>query len=60
MTRKVKYVGQLDEVIVMLPGNHVVVKYGDVIPVPDDFNNANFEDVKDVVEEEKPSTKVNK
>jgi hypothetical protein len=42
--KKVKYVGQIDGVIVMLPQAPVVVNFGDVIDVPDDFINANFED----------------
>jgi hypothetical protein len=43
--KKVKYVGQQDDMIVMLPEAPVVVKNGDVIEVPDDFFNANFEEV---------------
>lgn len=42
--KKVKYVGQQDGVIVMLPESPVVVNNGDVIDVMDDFSNANFED----------------
>jgi hypothetical protein len=53
--KKVKYVGQIDGVIVMLPGSPVVVNFGDVIEVPDDFNNANFEDYVEPVSTSKSS-----
>jgi hypothetical protein len=53
--RKVKYVGQIDGIIVMLPEAPVEVKYGDVIEVPDDFSNANFEDVVEEVKQTKTS-----
>lgn len=54
--KKVKYVGQNGDTTVMLPGAPVDVKYGDVIDVPDDFFNANFEDVV----EDEPKTKSSK
>jgi hypothetical protein len=53
--KKVKYAGQIDGVIVMLEGAPVEVKNGDVIEVPDDFNNANFEDVVEEVKQTKTS-----
>lgn len=55
--KKVKYVSRNGDTIVMLPGNPVDVKFGDVIDVPDDFNNANFEDV---VEDEPKQSKSSK
>jgi hypothetical protein len=54
--RKVKYVGQIDGIIVLLPDAPVEVNYGDVIEVPDNFSNANFEDVVEVVEEKQTKT----
>ena len=53
--KKVKFISRNGDMIVMLPGAPVDVKYGDVIDVPDDFNNANFEDV--VEDESKQSKK---
>lgn len=38
--KKVKYVG---DALTLLPTLNVEVAPGDVIDVPDDFNNANFE-----------------
>lgn len=43
--KKVKYNGQQNEVL--LPQFGIIVNNGDVIDVPDDFNNALFEDVKE-------------
>jgi hypothetical protein len=53
--RKVKYVGQIDGIIVLLPDAPVEVNYGDVIEVPDNFSNANFEDVVEEVKQTKTS-----
>jgi hypothetical protein len=52
--KKVKFIGRNGDMIVMLPGAPVDVKFGDVIDVPDDFNNVNFEDV---VEDKPKSSK---
>lgn len=54
--KKVKYNGQLDGVIVMIPSAPLVVNKDDVIDVPDDFFNGNFDDVIDVA----PVTKSSK
>lgn len=53
--KKVQYVGQLDGVILMLEGNPTVVNFGDVVDVPDDFSNANFEDYVEPVSTSKSS-----
>lgn len=42
--KKVKYVGQVD-VFFVIGDNHYEVKQGDILEVPADFLNANFEDV---------------
>lgn len=41
--KKLKYVGDQE---VIIPQLGVLVKNGDVIDAPDDFNNANFQAVK--------------
>jgi hypothetical protein len=55
--RKVKYVGQMDGIILMLEGNPIIVNNGDQVDVPDDFSNTNFEDV---VVEKVTATKTSK
>lgn len=48
--KKVKYNGDLEALI---PTLSVVVKKGDIIEVPDDFFNVDFEEVKDNAEDAK-------
>jgi hypothetical protein len=44
MMKKVKYIGELPA---FLPTLGLEVEPGDIIEVPDDFLNANFENVKE-------------
>lgn len=42
--KKLKYKGQHEAII---PTHGLIVNYGDVIEVEDDFNNAQFEEIKE-------------
>jgi hypothetical protein len=46
MSKNVKYVGELDA---ELPSLGLEVSNGDVITVPDDFENGSFEDIVDPI-----------
>lgn len=42
--KKVKYIGKIE---VLIPHQGLIVNNGDVVEVPDDFTNVQFEEVKE-------------